>query len=276
MSNDSWLAAFAHELNGRGLPLVRRTELTVEIEDFLAASGEQALDHFGPAVDYAAQVWATLADHDPGCPTRPDAGAAPPPVVVAVAGVSKRFRRVPVLNQVSVEVRAGQVVALMGSNGAGKSTLLRVMAGLETPDEGTVERKGLVGYVPQAGGLDPYLTPTEHFELFGTGAGTDRTEARHRGLALARELGWEADGEPMALELSGGTRQKLAVVTALVAQPELLLLDEPYQGLDAESTRRFWELLWSWGEGGGAAVVASHADDVLRRADQVVELEVAS
>ena len=198
-------------------------------------------------------------------------GDDPRPVVVA-AGVSKRYRRTPVLDEVSLTVHRGEIVALLGSNGTGKSTLLRLLAGRERPDRGSLERRGRAGYAPQAGGLDPYLTAEEHLELFGAAHGLDRTSARAEGLRLARELDWEPPPLSIVAELSGGTRQKLRIVTSMLGQPDLLLLDEPYQGLDAESAHRFWKLLAAGAEAGGAIVIASHAAEVLDHATQTLEL----
>jgi ABC-type multidrug transport system ATPase subunit len=271
MNNRSWLEALIHELEARGLALATRTEIVVEIEDFLVKTDEAALDHFGPPADYASELASMLTDGGSHQGPRTEPGA---PIVEAVE-VTKTYRRQPVVDGVSFTARAGEIVALMGPNGVGKSTLLRILAGLERCESGRVEVGGKVGYVPQAGGLDPYLKPVEHFELFGTAAGVGRSQARTEGLRLATELGWDAATAPVVLELSGGTRQKLLVITALLANPEVLLLDEPYQGMDADSCRRFWELLWSWSEGGGTAVVSSHADDVLHRAHTVLELEMA-
>ena len=121
--------------------------------------------------------------------------------------------------------------------------------------------------------LDLYLTAGEHFELFAAPTGMSGSEARREGNRLARELGWDSASGPLAGELSGGTAQKLAVITALLAQPEILLLDEPYQGMDADSQQRFWALLWAWQEGGRSAVVSSHSTDALAKASKVVEIE---
>lgn len=161
---------------------------------------------------------------------------------------------------------------LVGPNGSGKSTFLRVLAGLTRADAGEVEIDGSVGYAPQQGGLVPHLRPWEHFVLFGHARGLSRAAAVQSGRLLAEQLGWDALHAPMAGELSGGTQQKLNVVLAALGEPDVLLLDEPYQGLDRDSMRRFWELLWSWRDAGRAVLVVSHALDAVDRADVVVEL----
>jgi ABC-type multidrug transport system ATPase subunit len=210
-----------------------------------------------------------------GC-RRDRAGAARPSAepVIAVVDVSKSYRHHSVLRHTSLEVVRGALVVLTGPNGAGKSTLLRIIAGIDRADSGTVRLRGPVGYAPQAGGLDPYLRPDEHFELFGAGRGMPGRTARREGERLATELGWhDSDRATVAGELSGGTGQKLRVITAMLGDPAVVLLDEPCQGMDADSTHRFWELLWSWSEAGRAAVVSSHQSEVLDRAHTVIELE---
>ena len=269
MKEASWLDAFGHELEALGVDVDDRAAVLVETEGYLTEMDVSPLDHFGPPDSYAAVIAAALGSRAGRVGAVDPEGA----VVVAVERVAKAYRGRTVLDGVSLRATAGEVVVLTGPNGAGKSTLLRVVAGIEPPDSGTVEVTGRIGYVPQRGGLDPYLTPCEHFALFGAPRGLDRASARAEGCRLARELGWDADSARVAGELSGGTEQKLNVITALLGGPEVLLLDEPYQGMDAESTRRFWDLLWSWQDGGGTAVVSSHSPDALAKASTVVEID---
>ncbi len=268
VKNATWLEALDHELQAAGLTASDRMQILVETDGFLGEANLQAFEHFGPAETYATTIAAALRTR-----TSDGAGSRTTPPVIVVDGVSMSYRHQVVLDQIGFEVAAGALVALTGPNGAGKSTLLRIIAGLEHADAGTVSVDGSVGYVPQSGGLDPYLRPNEHFALFGAAAGLSRRAAVREGNRLANELGWMADAAPVAGELSGGTRQKLNVITALIGSPDVLLLDEPYQGMDADSTRRFWELLWSRQEAGGTTVVSSHADDALRKASAVIEIE---
>lgn len=269
MRNKTWLEAFSHELRAFGVGADDHAQAVVETEGYLDDAGLVAYDHFGAPRRYAAEVVSALGasrGRDPGKSGGADAD-------VVVTALSKSYRGTSVLRDLSLTVGRGEVVVLTGPNGAGKSTLLRVIAGIEQADSGSVELAGAVGYVPQSGGLDPYLDAEEHFELFGAVAGLGRGAARREGCRLARELGWDAATAPVAGELSGGTRQKLSVIAAMLGSPRTLLLDEPYQGMDAESQRRFWELLWAWQDGGGSAVVSSHAVEALDRASTVVEIE---
>ena len=266
MKDETWLEAFDHALEAAGVEPHDRAAA----QGYLADADSSALDSFGPPDDYAAELALALI------------GTTRPPVTVAadVTGVAidvrrvhKSYRRHAVLRDVSFSVGRGEVVVLTGPNGAGKSTLLRIIAGLERPDAGSVSTDGTVGFVPQAGGLDPYLRADEHFELFGAAAGQSRARSRKEGRRLATELGWDAAAAPLTGELSGGTAQKLAVVTALLGRPDILLLDEPYQGMDADSQQRLWSMLWAWQSEGRSAVVSSHASDALAKASKVVEID---
>ncbi|MEM9566238.1 MAG: ABC transporter ATP-binding protein [Actinomycetota bacterium] len=269
MTDETWLEAFDHALEATGVAPLDRVSARLETEGFLADAGVSAVEHFGQPEVYATELASALgSDRRSGGRGVDEASQ----VVAETDRVSKSYRGASILREVSLRVSGGDVAVLTGPNGAGKSTLLRILAGLERPDAGTVRLHGDVGYVPQDGGLDPFLSPAEHFELFATPTGFDRRIAEREGNRLAMELGWDAASAPLAGELSGGTAQKLAVITALLAGPEILLLDEPCQGMDADSQRRFWSLLWAWQDAGRSAVVASHAPDALAKASMVVEI----
>ncbi len=264
MRNESWLRSFDDALHARGLPAAERAELVVEIEGFLEEGANAALDHFGAPDVYAASI---IELHRPASTPSPDG-----PTLVEAIGLHKAYRGRTVLAEVGLHARAGDIVAVIGPNGSGKSTLLRTLADLEPADRGSITIADSIGYAPQSGGLDDRLRPVEHFELFGVTRGLSRAGARAEGLRLAHDLAWEADGAPLAGELSGGTRQKLAVITALIGDPNVVLLDEPCQGFDAASTRCFWDLLSAWVGDRRAAVVASHLPDVVHRATTVLEV----
>lgn len=194
------------------------------------------------------------------------------PVLLHARGIVKSYRRRRVLHGVDLAVRAGEVAAIVGSNGAGKSTLLKICAGLVTPDGGRVTVRGRLGYCPQNAGVMGFLTPGEHFTLFGAGRGMRRGAAARRGRELARALDWTVNRRTLAKDLSGGTRQKLNVVLAALGDPDVLLLDEPYQGFDRGSYLDFWRHVWDWREEGKAVVVVTHMLNRLDRVDQVLDL----
>ena len=267
MRAETWLDQLAHELAARGVEPTDAASALVEVEGHLHEVDGSPLDDFGSPASYAATVAEAL---ERSRPQRAVIG----PSRIAAHGVVKSFGRRQVLADAGVDVRRGEVVLVMGPNGCGKSTLLRIVAGLLRPDAGTITVDGTVGYAPQDGGLVEHLRPDEHFALFGTGRGRSRTASVDDGRRIAGELGWDAAAEPIVAELSGGTRQKLNVTLALLGDPDILLLDEPYQGLDLESRQRFWSLLWAWGERGGSALVVTHDHDAIERAHAVVELPV--
>jgi ABC-2 type transport system ATP-binding protein len=188
--------------------------------------------------------------------------------LLTVTGLGKSYRRRPVLRDVSLQAWPGQVLAITGENGSGKTTLLRICAGLEAPGAGTVRRGAATGYCPQQPALFDLLTPAEHIGLFAAGRDGAAAEARD----LLDSLGLPLAGRALVRDLSGGARQKLSLALALIGQPRLLLLDEPYQGFDHGSYLDFWQRARSWRDEGRAVVVVTHLLTELDRADQVIEL----
>jgi ABC-2 type transport system ATP-binding protein len=191
--------------------------------------------------------------------------------LVAV-GIAKAYGRTKVLEGAELRVDAGEIVALTGENGAGKSTLVRICAGLVRPDAGTVRVRGGVGYCPQTPGLFELLTADEHLVMFGRGAGLSREGSLQRGHALLDEFGFPHQRKLTTADMSGGTRQKLNLALALLSDPAVLLLDEPYQGFDRGTYVNFWDHCHTWRERGKAVVVVTHMLAELERADRVIEL----
>ena len=198
------------------------------------------------------------------------ASTAPPGRVplLTVTGLGKSYRGRPVLREVSLRAYPGQVVAVTGENGSGKTTLLRICAGLETADTGTIDRRTAAGYCPQEPALFDLLTPAEHLALFTAG----HNHAAAEGRELLASLGVPPRARTLVRDLSGGARQKLSLALALLGQPRLLLLDEPYQGFDHGSYLDFWRYAEAWRRQGRAVVMVTHLLTELDRADHVLEL----
>lgn len=181
-----------------------------------------------------------------------DAAGAPEPVLVA-SGIEKSFqrgmwpvRRVrPVLRGVDLTLFPGEVVGLVGENGSGKSTLMKILVGALAADAGTVVRSGRLGYCPQEPVVYERLTCDEHFELFGHAYGMSPQDERRSRRELYLALGFDRYATVRADQLSGGTLTKLNLGLALLADPEVLLLDEPYAGFDWDTYLRFWQLVAS-------------------------------
>jgi ABC-type multidrug transport system ATPase subunit len=195
---------------------------------------------------------------------------------LVVADVSKSFGHTLVLDRIDLAVGVGEVVALTGENGAGKTTLMRICAGLLRLDRGQVEVTGGLGYCPQRPGLFELLTADEHLVMFGRGIGLTRRVALCRGHELLEEFGFTAGSRTVTAHMSGGTRQKLNLALALLGDPCVLLLDEPYQGFDRGSYVNFWDHCQTWRSQGKAIVVVTHMLAELNRVDRVVELRSAA
>lgn len=191
---------------------------------------------------------------------------------LVLSGVNKHYGATTILDQVDLTIRAGEVVALTGENGAGKSTLMRICAGVLPADGGTVRATRPIGYCPQEAGLFDLLTADEHLVMFGRGAGMSRVEALRHGHDVLAEFGFPSGQNDVVKDLSGGTRQKLNLAIALLCDPALLLLDEPYQGFDRGMYVNFWDHCRVWRERGIAVVVVTHMLAELDRVDRVVEL----
>jgi ABC-2 type transport system ATP-binding protein len=176
-------------------------------------------------------------------------------IVLEARDVHKAYGRHQVLNGVGLEVRAGQLVAVVGENGAGKSTLLRILAGDMAADRGQVRVTGTLGYCPQEPVVNGNLTVGQHLRYF---AAARRLASLKRADELLALLGFGAFKDQVVGALSGGTRQKLNLALALLHDPDVLLLDEPYQGFDWETYLRFWDVVGDLRARGKAIVIITH------------------
>lgn len=196
-------------------------------------------------------------------------------------GVSKRYKKVQALSSVDLEVRQGEAVALWGPNGAGKTTLLRCLLGI-VQFEGTIEvngfdvkRKGrevraLIGYIPQEIRLhqDQSVWETVFFYAQLRGVSRERVEK------LLKEWDLSASRHQMAQNLSGGMKQKLALIIALLSDPPLFFLDEPTSNLDAHTRREFNLAVSRLKSANKTLVFCTHrASEVRKNADRVIILE---
>jgi ABC-type multidrug transport system ATPase subunit len=190
---------------------------------------------------------------------------SPTPVLRAV-GIAKTYHRrrplgrraASVLQGADLEVRPGEVVGVAGENGSGKSTLMKILAGELRADSGTVEIDGRLGYCPQEPLVYPRLTCDEHLELFGRAYGMADVAMRSRRSEIYDELGFARFAQQRAERLSGGTLAKLNLALALLPDPEVLLLYEPYAGFDWDTYLKFWSLVAASRERGKAVVIVSH------------------
>jgi len=187
-------------------------------------------------------------------------------------GLPPRRRTIEVLKGADLEVRAGELVGLVGENGSGKSTLMQIVVGLLKRDGGEVEPPGTLGYCPQLPMVWEKLTVSEHFQLFGRAYSLDEAETDRAESDLLDELQFERYRDFRIEELSGGTRQKLNLALALMHDPELLLLDEPYAGFDWETYLRFWEMSERRRDAGMGILIVSHLLAERDRLDRIYSL----
>ncbi|MET9431117.1 ABC transporter ATP-binding protein [Streptomyces sp. NPDC003036] len=184
--------------------------------------------------------------------------------------MDKAYGRRKVLRGVDLELRAGCLAGVVGENGSGKSTLLNILAGRLAPDAGEVQVAGRVGYCPQEPVLNASFTVDQHLEFFRAAYGLPTLS---RAYELVETLGFSSYRGDRVDRLSGGTRQKLNVVLALMHDPPVLLLDEPYQGFDWETYHRFWDLAEELRAEGCALLVVSHIAHDIERFDRLWRME---
>jgi len=200
-------------------------------------------------------------------------------VVLDADGLAKTYSSrlpwepdVPVLRGASLELRAGEIVGIVGENGSGKSTLMQCLVGVLDPDAGTVSRPGGVGWCPQDDRLYDRLTVDETFRLFGEAHGMTGAEIAAAADRLTDRLDFQRFRDRRVDRLSGGNRRKLTLSVSLMHDPDVLLLDEPYTGFDWETYLAFWDLAEDLSEQGTAVAVISHLVSEQDRFDSIYEL----
>jgi ABC-2 type transport system ATP-binding protein len=195
---------------------------------------------------------------------------------IALRGLMKRYGEVTAVNNLDLTIQPGEVVALLGPNGAGKSTTIDMLLGLAQPDAGTVSLFGLqprdaisrgrVGALLQSGGLLPDLTVSEIVELAAALSPNPRPVSKVLERAGAADFAKQRVGG-----LSGGQQQRVRFAMALVADPELIVLDEPTTGLDVEARRAFWTAMREETHAGKTVLFATHyLDEADAYADRIV------
>ncbi len=200
--------------------------------------------------------------------------------ILEALGITKTYGRglwprrhgLPVLRGADVALWPGEVVGLVGENGSGKSTLMKILVGSLDRDGGEIKRAVRVGYCPQEPILYERLTCDEHFELFGRAYGMEEAEVERAREEIYEALGFSQYADARVGELSGGTRSKLNLGLALLPDPDVLLLDEPYAGFDWETYQRFWELVAARRELGRSVLIISHFVTDEERFDRIFRL----
>jgi putative ABC transport system ATP-binding protein len=214
--------------------------------------------------------------------------------VIAIEDVRRTYQltddlAVHALDGVSLQIQAGELVAIMGSSGSGKSTLMNMIGCLDLPtsgrylldgvdvrdmdeDEQSDLRNRKIGFVFQAFNLVPRTSALANVELPLSYAGLPRAERRARALAALQAVGMGARVAHLPSELSGGQQQRVAVARAIVTNPSLILADEPTGNLDSRSTADVLAIFERLNAEGRTVVLITHEDDVARRARRIIRL----
>jgi glutamate transport system ATP-binding protein len=209
---------------------------------------------------------------------------------IVLRNVTKHYDRLQALDDVSLKIEAGNVVAVVGPSGSGKSTLCRCINGLERIDSGSIEVSGTplpdegmelaqlrtrVGMVFQSFNLFPHMTVLENLTLAPVGVlGISKTEARQRAESLLERVGIQEKAKSYPADLSGGQQQRVAIARALAMEPEALLFDEPTSALDVEAIKEVLDVMADLAHAGMTMVVVTHEMGFANSAaDRVVFME---
>ncbi|MGD9796894.1 MAG: ABC transporter ATP-binding protein [Acidimicrobiia bacterium] len=194
------------------------------------------------------------------------------PEALLASGISQRFGDRVVLDGVDLEVPAGRVIGLLGPNGAGKSTLMRILFGVLEPDAGTVSWRGRPateddrrswGYMPQERGLYRGMRVLDQLTWIAQLHGLDKATGRARAGRLLERLGLADRGRDKVQDLSGGMAQRVQLAAAMVHEPDVLVLDEPFAGLDPVAVEFLSEVVLDHAHAGRVLLFSSHQLDLV-------------
>ena len=191
--------------------------------------------------------------------------------MVSIQHISKSFGSQKVLNDVSLEIPAGQIVGLLGPNGAGKSTLMKILIGLWSADSGTVSAPSRIGYLPENNPLYEEMYVTEYLQFMAKMT-NDKCQMTNVD-ALIDKVGLTPECHKHIRELSKGYRQRVGLAQALIGDPELLILDEPTTGLDPNQLVEIRSLIRSLGKDRTVILSTHIMQEVREMCDRVVILD---
>lgn len=193
---------------------------------------------------------------------------------VELRGVTKRYDEFVAVDHLSFDIREGSVFGLLGPNGAGKTSTIRMMMGITLPDEGQVlcfgtpfERKHLelIGYMPEERGLYKKMKVLDHLLFLGQLKGLSQAEAKRRSLAWAEQLGLAEWTSKKVEELSKGMQQKIQFIATLLHDPPLIIMDEPFSGLDPANAVQLKDVLIGLKKQGKTILFSTHRMDTVER-----------
>ncbi|HUO16237.1 MAG TPA: ABC transporter ATP-binding protein [Verrucomicrobiae bacterium] len=209
----------------------------------------------------------------------------PSPISISVSNLTKRFGPIIAVDQLTFDVRHGEIFGLVGPDGAGKTTTLRMLAGVLGADGGSVTMEGgdvlrdperaknALSYMPQRFGLYEDLTVDENIEFYADLFGVKRAIREQQSVKLLAAAGMGEFRKRLAGKLSGGMKQKLGLACALIHTPKVILLDEPTTGVDPVSRRDFWKILYELALEGVTIVTSTAYLDEAERCHRVALLD---
>ncbi len=179
-------------------------------------------------------------------------------MILTIQNITKSFGKKEVLKGISFNLEKGKLYGIVGENGSGKSTLLKIIIGLYKADSGIINVNGRVGYCPQKPLVFSQLTVKEHIQYFSAAYNLKKIDYQKQFNYFLKHFNFEKYKYDKVEILSGGTRQKLNLTLALLHEPELLILDEPYNGFDWDTYMKFWELTNKLLDKGCTILIVTH------------------
>lgn len=210
--------------------------------------------------------------------------------LLTATNLRRAYGPLPVLNEVSLSVEAGEIVSIVGASGAGKSTLLHILGTLDRPDSGTVRladqdvfslndnelarfRNEKIGFIFQFHNLLPEFTALENVSIPGFIANRDERDVKQRAGELLAKLGLSSRENHFPSQLSGGEQQRVAVARALINQPAVVFADEPSGNLDSRNAEELHQLFFDLrNEFGQTFIIVTHNEPLAALADRKITL----
>ncbi|MBO3115936.1 ABC transporter ATP-binding protein [Winogradskyella sp. DF17] len=201
--------------------------------------------------------------------------------VIQVENLSKLFGDFAAVNQISFQVKAGEIFGFLGANGAGKTTAMKMLIGISSPTSGKATVAGFdvyketesikknIGYMSQKFALYDDLTVKENITFFGGIYGLSKKQIDQKRCELVEELGLQEVTKSLVASLPLGWKQKLAFSVSLLHEPKIVFLDEPTGGVDPITRRQFWEMIYKAAHNGTTIFVTTHYMDEAEYCDRV-------
>lgn len=194
-------------------------------------------------------------------------------MILGAENIVKSFGKKEVLKGITFEMKEGELYGIVGENGCGKSTLLKIIIGEWKANEGKITANGSIGYCPQKPLIFPQLTVEEHFKYFGAAYELNKKSRQLTTDYFLHYFNFEKHKNEKVEILSEGTKQKLNLSLALLHKPELLILDEPYNGFDWETYLRFWDLSEELLKKGCTILIVTHLQTEKKRFNRIFNLK---